>query len=99
MSAEPKENGDDLKVSDLGDSKSELKQVNLDECSSTESEIEAARFDLQNLMTRAHAYCKTSGVASGSAILPNGAPRRNSCSVIKKRRKSSSAGKLAPGLQ
>lgn len=92
-SAAAQEKTEDLKLTDPEESKTEVKQVNLDDCSSTESEIEAARFDLQNLMTRAHAYCKTSGVASGNAILPNGAPRRNSCSVIKKRRKSSSAGK------
>lgn len=70
-----------------------------DDSLSTENEIEAARFDLQSLMTRAHAYCKSSGVASGNSLLPNGAPRRNSYSTTKRsgRRKSSSS-QLGLGL-
>lgn len=36
---------------------------------STNRDIEAARDDLQVLMTKAHAYCKNTGVASGSPLL------------------------------
>ncbi|KAK8878170.1 hypothetical protein M9Y10_004935 [Tritrichomonas musculus] len=43
---------------------------------STNRDIEAARDDLQVLMTKAHAYCKNTGVASGSPLLASTPPRR-----------------------
>lgn len=45
---------------------------------STNRDIEAARDDLQTLMTKAHAYCKNTGVASGSPLLASTPPRRRS---------------------
>ena len=45
---------------------------------STNRDIEAARDDLQVLMTKAHAYCKNTGVASGSPLLASTPPRRRS---------------------
>ena len=41
------------------------------------NEIDQARFDIQVLMTKAHAYCKNSGLSDSDLQLPKTPPRYN----------------------
>ena len=43
--------------------------------STSATEIDNARYEIQNLMTKAHAYCKNSGLGNTSYALPLTPPR------------------------
>lgn len=43
--------------------------------STSNAEIDNARYDIQNLMTKAHAYCKNSGLGNTEYHLPISIPR------------------------
>ena len=45
------------------------------QCTASNKEIETLRYDLQLLMTKAHAYCKETGVSTDGPILPSTPPR------------------------
>ena len=45
------------------------------QCAASNKEIESLRYDVQLLMTKAHAYCKDTGVSTDGPILPSTPPR------------------------
>ena len=45
------------------------------QCAASNKEIESLRYDVQLLMTKAHAYCKETGVSTDGPILPSTPPR------------------------
>ena len=47
-------------------------------------EIDSLRDEIQVLMTKAHAYCKNTGVSSDTPILPSTPPRYNSFNSFNK---------------
>ncbi|EAX97006.1 hypothetical protein TVAG_440220 [Trichomonas vaginalis G3] len=51
------------------------------QCAASNKEIESLRYDIQLLMTKAHAYCKDTGVSTDGPILPS-TPPRYSCSNV-----------------
>lgn len=68
----------------------QAKEIEFEEdVESMNREVEAERFALQTLMTRAHAYCKNSGVASGTPFLPSVPPRLTNRPVALRPRASS----------
>ena len=70
-----------LHMSDLQSpkkSKKEREASDLDfaaQCAASNKEIESLRYDVQLLMTKAHAYCKDTGVSTDGPILPSTPPR------------------------
>ena len=66
--------------------------------SDTSREIAAARNDLQSLMTKAHAFCRVSGVASGDATLATKAPRRRGF-MLKRMKRTAPILKSTPVLR
>jgi hypothetical protein len=88
------QSGGDLHLSDLEHHSSRLRVPSTSaqrwddfqqSCETANRDIEAARNDLQSLMTKAHAYATTTGVASGTPILTSTPPRHRRPAVARPR--------------